>query len=291
MTRERAPSAGDRVAVRTTAVEGRTVRYLRAGDDGPHVVLLHGGGVDDAGLSWRRAVPALADEYRVCAPDLPGYGGSDPPAGPHCVETYRETVEEFLDDAGIESAALAGLSMGGAVALSLSLARPGRVDRLALLDSYGLGERIPAGRLLYAGAHVPLANAWGWAALGLNRHAARAGLAGVVHDAASLPDAFLDGVVARARRPGSGRSFAAFQRNEVGADGTAATDFTDELASLSPPTLYVHGEDDGLFPPEWSVRARDRTPDARLELLERCGHWPPRECPERVAAVLRRFLS
>lgn len=59
------------------ALPSGRVRYVVAGpDDAPAVVLLHGGGLDAAAFSWKRTVSALADGFRVYAPDWPGYGGS-----------------------------------------------------------------------------------------------------------------------------------------------------------------------------------------------------------------------
>lgn len=78
---------------RTTVVDGASVRYLDAGEgDGPPVVLLHGGGIDEALLSWRHALPALATDRRVVAPDWPGYGESDPPTETPLPEYYRNIL-------------------------------------------------------------------------------------------------------------------------------------------------------------------------------------------------------
>jgi len=59
-------------------VEGVSLHYLTAGE-GPPVLLLHGGIVDSASLSWGEVVEPLAADFEVYALDLPGYGGSDWP--------------------------------------------------------------------------------------------------------------------------------------------------------------------------------------------------------------------
>ena len=53
--------------------------YLEGGVGDHVVVLVHGGGLDNAWLSWELLIPELADNMRVIAPDLPGYGQSDKP--------------------------------------------------------------------------------------------------------------------------------------------------------------------------------------------------------------------
>ncbi|WP_255167028.1 alpha/beta fold hydrolase [Natrononativus amylolyticus] len=273
-----------------TTIDGCRIAYRRAGTGGPPVVLLHGGGIDDATLSWYHAIDALADEHRVYAPDWPGYGDSED-ALPHSIASYVSVLESFLDGVGHERASLVGLSMGGAAALGLALEDPSRVERLGLVGSYGLGARLSAGSFWRALASVPGANAVGWAALGTSTAATRFGLASVVADASNLDDEFVSAVRSRAGRPGAGRAFEAFQRHELAADGTTRTDFSGELESLAAPTLLVHGGVDPLFPVAWSRRAAAAIPDARLEVLEDCGHWVPRERPQRFNEILRTFLT
>lgn len=274
----------------TITIDGARVAYRRAGTEGPPVVLLHGGGIDDADLSWRHAIDDLAADHQVYAPDWPGYGDS-PDRDDHSTAAYTRLLESFLDRVvPDEPVALAGISMGGAAALGYALEKPERVNRLVLVGSYGLGPRVPAGSLWKALAYVPGANAAGWAALGTSRAAARIGLGNVVADPGGLPATFVESVVSRARRPDAGRAFEAFIRAELRADGTTRTDYTDRLGDLYVPTLLVHGREDPLFPVAWSERAAERITEARFETVD-CGHWVPRERPDEFAAILGNFLE
>ena len=74
-----------------------TIRYHRAGSSGPAIVLLHGGGPDNAMLSWRHALGVLAADHRVFAPDLPGQGGSMPWRGKANQRTFEEVLRWLLD--------------------------------------------------------------------------------------------------------------------------------------------------------------------------------------------------
>jgi len=112
--------------------------HYRTGGQGPPLVFLHGIGLDAATVSWRHALPALAEERTVYAPDLPGHGESDKPDRAYTTQYYLETVEAFLDAVGVTDPAVAGLSMGGALALGHAL-DGGSVERLVLVNSYGLG--------------------------------------------------------------------------------------------------------------------------------------------------------
>lgn len=269
------PGAGSGKAL----VDGVRLHYRRAGTEGPPVVLLHGAGIDDSWVSFQRAVPELADEHRVYALDWPGYGESAAIADPS-TPRYADLLRGFLDDRGLDSAVLAGVSMGGAAALRFALDDPERVERLVLAASHGLGSRVPAGSFWYLAAHTPGANSLGWNLVGSNEFAVRSWLSALVHDVDALPPGFVDALQARASEAGAGSAFAAYQRNEVRPNGSLRTDFTGELEDLSVPTTLVHGAGDPVFPVEWSVRAHERLPESELVVFEDCGHWIPREKPD-----------
>lgn len=273
-----------------TIVDGQRVHYQRAGTEGPPVVLLHGGGVDESTLTWKATIGQLAEDYRVYAPDWPGYGASEALAGEHSNGRYVDVLRSFLDAVGLDSATLVGMSMGGAAALGVALAAPERVDRLGLVDSYGLGRVVPAGSFWYTMARAP-GTELGWSTLGFTDALTRTYLSNVVHDAGNVPPDFVDDVRAAAQRPGAGAAFTAYVRNEVSPGGRARTDYSDDLGELAAPTFLVHGRQDPLFPVRWAERAHERIPDSSLTIVEDCGHWTPREQPERFAAILDEELD
>ncbi|HEX9235969.1 MAG TPA: alpha/beta fold hydrolase, partial [Actinomycetota bacterium] len=104
--------------------------YLEAGT-GPPVILLHGLGATNA--SFLPTLTALAAEYRVIAPDLPGFGDSSKPFARYNARFFGRWLFAFMDALGIGRAHLVGNSMGGRVAIEGGLMAPDRVDRLALL--------------------------------------------------------------------------------------------------------------------------------------------------------------
>jgi 3-oxoadipate enol-lactonase len=95
--------------------------------DGPGVALVHSTVCDSR--MWDVEFPALAERYRVLRFDLLGYGRSDLPPGPF---SLVDDVATLLDEAGLERAALVGLSGGAALALDFALAEPERVIGLVL---------------------------------------------------------------------------------------------------------------------------------------------------------------
>lgn len=268
---------------------GYRIRYLQAGEGGPPLLLLHGGLIDAAHCSWGGVIEPLAEQFRVFAPDLLGYGDSDCPEIAYSTKRHVAVIESFMDAIGIDSASLVGLSVGGSVAIGLALRSPERVDRLVPVASYGLGRELPNGRLTYVLSRVPALNRLSMAVLRRSRRLTKASLAGIVHDLDTLPPELVDEVYELVRRPNAGRAYRSWRRHEVGPDGFR-TDYRPRLEGIDAPALFVHGSEDEMFPPSWSVVAASRM-DAERWIVSDTGHWVPRERPEAFAERLIEFLS
>jgi len=271
-------------------VDGLRIHYYQAGTAGSPVLLLHGGGSDSAWLSWALAIPALAEAHRVYAPDWPGYGQSDRPDAPYAMDYYVDLLPRLMDALGIERASLGGVSMGGGIALGFALRHPQRVERLVLVDSYGLQTCAPWQRLSALMIRLPWLNEATWALLRHSRPLAAASLKAIFADPSRVTPDLLDEVMVEARRPAAGRAWRVFQRHEVGWN-RVRTSYLDELGHITAPTLLIHGAQDSLVPLRWAREAASRLPNARLEVLEHCGHWPQRECPEAFNRLVAEFLG
>ena len=256
----------------------------------PPVLLLHGGGFDAAGLSYRYAIEPLSRLRPVLAFDWPGYGGSDTPNLRCDLAYYARFLQHLMDSFGIERAALVGISMGGGAALSFALSSPERVEKLVLVASYGLGKDVPYGRLGYFLVHAPLAAGLAYALLRRSRRSLRWGLRRIVNDPQVVSDELVDEARRLLDQPASGRAFRSFRKSEVGWSGLK-TDLSDRLGEVAAPTLLVHGDHDRVVPVEWARRAHERLPDSELCVLRGCGHWPPRERPNEFNRVVADFLA
>jgi len=258
--------------------------HYRTGGEGPPMLFLHGIGLDASTVSWRHALPALAEERTVYAPDLPGHGESGKPDREYTTEYYLETVSAFVDAVDIDEPAVAGLSMGGAIALGHAL-DGGAIERLVLVDSYGLGAdaywRTAASGLF----QTPFLGSMLWQGVNTSKPAIRMGLRGMaaVEPSQELVDQ-VDAVVDRE----TVRAMRSWQRSEFRPSGFR-TNYADRLAEIDAPTLLVHGDEDPLLPKQWSTRAATSLKDGRVEIFENCGHCPPRECPERFNRAVRAF--
>ncbi|MBV0902399.1 alpha/beta fold hydrolase [Haloarcula salina] len=258
--------------------------HYRTGGEGPPLVFLHGIGLDAATVSWRHALPALADERTVYAPDLPGHGDSDKPDREYTTAYYLETVSAFLDAVEIENPALAGLSMGGALALGHAL-DGGPVERLVLVDSYGLGADAYWRTMASSVLQTPILGNMLWQGVSTSRPAIRTGLRsmGPGEPPQQLVDDVDDAVDYQ-----TVRAMRRWQRSEFQCRGFR-TDYSDRLDELDVPTMLVHGDADPLLPRHWSEQAAGAVSNSRLEIFENCGHCPPREQPERFNRAVRAF--
>lgn len=271
-------------------LDGTRICCLTAGEGGSPVVLLHGGGVDSARLSWGQTIDPLAEGHRVFAPDLPGYGQSDKPDVLYSLDYYAQWLSELLDNLQLEQVSLVGLSLGGGIALNFTLQHPQRVSRLVLVSPYGIMPRLAWQRLSYLYVHSPI-NEWSLWTLRQSRQMVRwTLLAGLISSPERLSDELVEEVYQAAREPDAGKAFAFFQRHEVGWNGLR-TDFTNRLSEITIPTLFIQGEKDTAVPLKYAQQASERMRNARLLVLSECKHWPQRDKTDEFNQAVASFLN
>lgn len=270
--------------------EGR-LRVTRAGTGGNPVVLLSGGGVDNAELSWSRLIPALAVDRAVYALDWPKQGGSMPWAGVADHDRLLGCVVALLDHYGLDRVDLVGLSQGGALTLATAIAHPERVRRLVPMAPGGIISFPPVvHQLMWLTAKVPLLNDT-LPSLAFRRRASVAWFlrtslfAGPVDDFDEIVDLVLAEV---ARRGGSGSSD--WQNTSIDFRGMRV-DLRPQLSQIASPTLFIQGTEDVGIRPKYTRAAAAAVPGARLELIEGAGHWVNRQEPERVNQLVIDFLG
>jgi len=110
------------------------LHYEIHGVDGPRVVLIQGVGV--TGQGWSPQVEALSEAFQLLVLDNRGIGGSADHDGAILIEEMARDVQDVMDDAGWDSAHIAGHSMGGVIAQQVALDAPKRVESLALLCTF-----------------------------------------------------------------------------------------------------------------------------------------------------------
>lgn len=114
--------------------------YVEVGS-GPAVILLHGVGFAQGAHDWFLAIDALAQDFRVFALDLVGWGSGARLTQGYSFARLVDFVREFQDRLNLPATSVVGHSMGGWVASLLAYESPERVDRLVLVGSGGLATR------------------------------------------------------------------------------------------------------------------------------------------------------
>ncbi len=274
------------------AVAGSPVRVFRTrpAPGGSAIVLLHGGSLDSARLSWEPIWPKLPRTGQLLAPDLPGYGESVLGATKPTLAGYRDWLLAFLDACGLRSAVLVGLSMGGGIALRIAVDAPERVSALVLCAPYGVSERTPGGRAAFIGVHAPGLTLLTNAILRRNPSLLRKALSTVLRRPGAVTDELVARVAADLAQPASGAAWSSFRRHEVRWSGPR-TRFGDELAGLRQPAVFLSGELDHLVPAADVRTAAARVPHGRFVAVPGAGHWLPRDAPDQLAAEIASIIE
>jgi 2-hydroxymuconate-semialdehyde hydrolase len=275
---EPAPPGFPAVDARTVVAGGIRTRYLDEGDGAP-VLLVHGSGAGVTALAnWWPNIGPLSTGFRVLAPELAGFGGSE--CGPdleYGIELWVRHVGAFLDALGIPRAHLVGNSLGGWVALEFARAHPGRVDRLVLMGTGGTPRSSTPLLRKHQGYRPGVASM-------------RAVLEGFVHDPRHITDelvAYRYGVSAAA---GAAEAYTATSaaRNRDRVERPIDAHRAGQVAAR---TLLVHGRDDRIIPAESSWQLAHWLPHADLHLIGGCGHWSQIEHADLFNRLVRDFLT
>jgi pimeloyl-ACP methyl ester carboxylesterase len=260
------------------------ISYVDVGD-GPTVLLLHGLGHSTHG--WRKVIaPIAAAGYRVMAVDLPGFGYSDRPGG-YSIDNYVAFVDHWLDLHCIERAAVVGNSMGGAIAAAVAGRRPERVSAAVLVDPGGFGREVSwmlriAGLRIVRGALGRRISAW----------QVRRGLRLVFFDPSCIEDEEVQRIVEISALPGAREAFLEITHGTISLRGVRpAMGLGDIPKDITAPTLIMWGDRDRIIPVSQAELAHQAIPHAHLVILEKCGHCPQLEMPDRFSDVVLRFFQ
>jgi len=245
-------------------------RYWMAGDTGPNVVLIHG--VGRFLEEWLPSFDKLAAQFRVFALDLPGHGRTDKPlsASYHIVDLAK-FVHAFMDAIGIKDAHIIGHSLGGGVALQLTHQFPEAVDKLVLVCNAGLGKEATIVLRITA---VP---GLGELLTRPSRNGTKRLLKVFVNDPALLTDDFVDLSYRMAALPGAQPAVLKTLRaagNLFGQYDDIYRPIVANLVSIKNPALIIWGRQDRVLPVAHARVASTGLPNARLKILEDCGHLP-----------------
>lgn len=238
----------------------------RVGDHGAKpgalpLLFVHGWGVSSA--AFTEFFDCLAPHYRVIAPDLPGFGASRSLGQPVSYAAYADVLARLLDDLGIAVAHVAGMSMGGGIALTFAARHPGRVRSLVLMAPTGCPD-----------ATLPT--------LAFNRVAE-----------------FADQITSSGHAHGKGRVARSFVANLLGHPASllatvrmlASKNILADSVRVEAPTLLLWGDRDKTIPLRLARQFAERLPNATLEVMPDTFHEMATARPIETAAILHDFIT
>lgn len=251
------------VALAHDRVTGVDIRIDRAGS-GPPLVMLNG--LLGQNEHWFRCLPSLSRHAECLLIQPPLLEMKGPGCSVDGVTNLTASVLETLIE---RPAVLVGNSLGGHVALRLSLARPDLVRGLVLVGSSGLFERTFEKDV----QHSP-SRAW------LQRK-----IEALFFDPSRMLPGMVDVAYAELSRRTAARAL-------VKLGNSAKKDHLgDDLPKIAKPVLLAWGKQDIVTPPEVAEEFHARLPNARLKWIDRCGHAPQIERPEELCGHIVEFLA
>ena len=264
------------------------IAVYRKGAGKKNVLLLHGAGCDSAMLSWREVCNAFSDDFSVYTFDFLGYGDSeraDDLAGRAFYKTHISCVKCVAEHFDLNEFVLAGLSMGGAVALGFALTYPEKIKALIPVDTWGVSEKMPFHRFSYWYVkHTDLTLAqYRWCAK--YRWVAKWSISyALIGDKKKITDSLVDEVM-QSCRDLAGKSMLNFQRSSAGKYRSKPY-YLKKLKNLMMPVVYINGEKDPLVPLNDIYKAARECPNSRVEVFRGCKHWSVKEQPQKFCEIV-----
>ncbi|MGC1247341.1 MAG: alpha/beta hydrolase [Spirulinaceae cyanobacterium] len=275
---------------------GRMVYYSpnkdpwSANDGKPSLVFLHGFGGGSSAYEWSKVYPAFANEYRILAPDLIGWGRSEHPERNYQVEDYITTIIEFLENTCEAPTAVVASSLTAAIVIRAAIQRPDLFKSLILTLPAGLSDfgqdynnswfiqffKVPViDKLIYT---TGVATANGISSFLQSRQFAKP---------SRIYPEIIAAYLQSAQEPNAEYAALSFVRGDL------CFDLALYIKQLTTPTAVIWGQKSAFTGPEIGKRLAALNPEAIKEflVLEDVGLTPQLELPGVTIGLLRKYLD
>ena len=225
---------------------------------------------------WHRSRPVLANRYRTIAFDNRGVGQSDVPPGIYSIALMASDAAAVMDAAGVESAHVFGVSMGGMIAQELALQYPSRVRSLIL------------GCTAAGGPHAVQAESAALETLmrrDLTPEESKEAIIPFIYDAATSRERIDEDMAIRMKWLPTPEGYAGQLQGIFGWEAAS------RLAEITAPTLVIHGESDRLVPPANARLIAAGIPGAKLLLIPHASHIFATDQPATAHHAILEFLA
>jgi pimeloyl-ACP methyl ester carboxylesterase len=279
---------------RITKIDGLEIFYREAGrEDAPVLLLLHG--FPASSFMFRELIERLSDQFRVVAPDYPGFGYSETPSNKEFAYSFdrlAEVVDKFIDKLGLETYAIYMQDFGGPVGFRVASRRPEKVNFLAVQNANAYEEGLPDS------FWMPVRELWNDPSPGNFQKILEAGISddalewnythGVRDRTKISPDSWvLQSAILN--RPGN-KEIMLDLLYDYRTNPPLYPDWQAYFRKHQPPTLIVWGENDMIFPASGAYPYRRDLTRIDFNLLN-TGHFALEDHVDVIADHIRRFAG
>lgn len=281
------------ISAQSVEADGIRIFYRSAGDpDSPVLLLLHG--FPTSSFQFRDLMPRLADQYRVIAPDLPGFGFTEVPEKrgyEYSFEALARTIEAFTDALGLKRYAIYVFDYGAPTGLRLAMAHPDRVTAIISQNGNAYEEGL-------GDAWGPIRKYWSEPTAG-NREVIRQNILtfegtkwqythGVANPDSIAPESYtLD--AALLERPGN-KDIQLDLFLDYASNVKLYPKFQEYFRTERPPLLAIWGKNDPFFIPAGAEAFQRDLPNAQIQFLD-TGHFAIETHAVEIARGIREFLE
>lgn len=284
------------ITTRRIEANGFSFAVDEAGEGDRLALCLHG--FPESRFSWRFQLPLLAEMgYRAWAPDLRGYGETEPKpqaVAAYLIDRLMEDVAALIDASGAKEVVLIGHDWGAGLAWTFAVNRVRPLSRLVIMNVPH--PAVMAGHL--RGNWAQLRKSWymfffqlpGIPERAMTRKGAQAirnAFHGMAVDKANFTPDVLDRYAKDAQRPGAMTGMINWYRAAFRLGGKLRGPWP----KLETPTLIVWGEEDAALGIELLDGTDDHVRDLTIERLPGVSHWVQQEAPQKVNPILQRWLA
>ena len=256
---------------------------------GPPLVFIHGVGAGVSSFMWRKNFDDLAQDFRVYALDLLGFGFSDKPAiASYSADLYVDLITDFIREVAGYPANIIASSLGAAYAIRVADEHPELINTMILnapagADAFSQRPGM-AGAAFYGLLQSPVLGTSFYNVMASERSIRDYARDNLFYDHRRVSNRLVANLYATSHQPGAQHAIAAFL------SGYLNTDTRSPFSRLSQRVILVWGKQDTTTPLEKGVSLQALNPRSTLEVFDYCRMMPEQEQPERFNALVRTNL-
>jgi pimeloyl-ACP methyl ester carboxylesterase len=257
------------------------IYYIEKGIGPHHLLLLHGFAAHS--FTWRWIMDDLVKAgYHVWAIDLIGSGRSDKPIEvPYGLDLFTHQIEAFMRAKNMTRACVIGHSMGGGLALALSLLYPHPIQSLVLIDALAFPLKLP----LYFAITRALGK---WVKPLIGKSMVKQILHQILYDPNNISEEQIQAYDFPFHMSGGKEAFIKTLQNY---NDQELERLALHFKELKVPILIIWGERDPWMPLSYFQRLSSLFPQAQTVVISHCGHVPQEEHPQKVSQAIVKFLT